>query len=90
MTVKLNHYWTIIHDKKREYNKFIVKKFIPAITQKMLTQQLRELENDKIINRKVYAQVPPKVEYSLTDYGRTITPILDAMADWGGKSKAIE
>lgn len=49
----------------------------------MLTQQLRELESDGIIHRSVYAVVPPKVEYSLTDYGRTLTPILDAMAAWG-------
>ena len=46
-----------------------LKKLIPQITQKMLTQQLRELEMDNLVNRKVYAQVPPKVEYSLTDLG---------------------
>lgn len=56
---------------------------LPDITQKMLTTQLRELEADGIINRKVYAQVPPKVEYSLTASGRTIVPILEALYDWG-------
>lgn len=54
-----------------------------GITQKMLTQQLRELEQDGIINRHVYLQVPPKVEYSLTELGETLKPILDAMHQWG-------
>jgi len=62
-----------------------IKKLIPAISQKMLTQQLRELEADDIIHRKVYPVVPPKVEYSLTDHGRTLMPILDAMVAWGEK-----
>lgn len=60
-----------------------LKKLIPQITQKMLTQQLRELEADNLINRKVYPQVPPKVEYSLTDVGESLMPILKMMCDWG-------
>ena len=60
-----------------------LKKLIPQITQKMLTQQLRELEMDNLVNRKVYAQVPPKVEYSLTDLGETLMPILSMMCHWG-------
>ena len=60
-----------------------LRKLIPEITQKMLTQQLRELEADHIVLRKVYAEVPPRVEYSLTDYGRTLTPLLSEMATWG-------
>lgn len=56
-----------------------------GITQKMLTQQLRELEQDGIISRYVYQQVPPKVEYSLTDIGQTLKPILDSMHSWGLK-----
>ena len=56
-----------------------------GITQKMLTQQLREMEQDGIIHREVYLQVPPKVEYSLTELGKTLQPILDAMHDWGIK-----
>ncbi len=60
-----------------------LKRLIPGITQKMLTQQLRELETDGLINRKVYTQVPPKVEYSLTKYGESLKPILKLMYQWG-------
>jgi DNA-binding HxlR family transcriptional regulator len=60
-----------------------LKKLLPQITQKMLTQQLRELENDSLVERKVYPQVPPKVEYSLTDLGESLMPILRMMHDWG-------
>ncbi|MBV7273152.1 helix-turn-helix transcriptional regulator [Clostridiaceae bacterium UIB06] len=60
-----------------------VKKSLPGITQKMLTQQLRELEADGMINRKVYPQVPPKVEYSLTREGQSLMPVLDTMCKWG-------
>jgi DNA-binding HxlR family transcriptional regulator len=56
---------------------------LTGITQKMLTQQLREMELNQIISRKIYAEVPPKVEYSITDYGKTLTPVLEAMAKWG-------
>ena len=60
-----------------------LKRALPNITQKMLTQQLRELEADGIIHRKVYAEVPPRVEYTLTAYGNSLTPILNEMAHWG-------
>lgn len=56
---------------------------IDGITQKMLTQQLRELEADQILTRKIYPEVPPKVEYSLTEHGKTIIPILLDMEKWG-------
>jgi DNA-binding HxlR family transcriptional regulator len=56
-----------------------------GITQKMLTQQLREMERDGLIHREVYTQVPPKVEYSLTPLGKTLQPVLDAMHFWGKK-----
>jgi DNA-binding HxlR family transcriptional regulator len=71
----------IIRDEKKRFGE--IKRLIPSITQKMLTQQLRELERDDIIHRKVYPVVPPKVEYSITDYGHSLTPILNAMAKWG-------
>ncbi|HBL12181.1 MAG TPA: transcriptional regulator [Cyanobacteria bacterium UBA11162] len=54
-----------------------------GITQKMLTQQLREMESDGIIYRQVYLQVPPKVEYSLTPLGESLKPILESMHEWG-------
>lgn len=54
-----------------------------GITQKMLTQQLREMEEDGIVHREVYLQVPPKVEYTLTPLGESLKPILNAMHEWG-------
>jgi DNA-binding HxlR family transcriptional regulator len=60
-----------------------LRRLIEGITQKMLTQQLRELENDGLVHRRVYAEVPPKVEYSLTDLGWTLKPVLDTLCDWG-------
>lgn len=56
---------------------------IPGITQRMLVSQLRELEEDHIIHREVYPVVPPKVEYSLTNQGESLLPILEAMYEWG-------
>jgi DNA-binding HxlR family transcriptional regulator len=61
-----------------------------GITQKMLTQQLRELEKDGIIHRQIYPEIPPKVEYSLTPLGETLKPILDAMHEWGAKLESRE
>ncbi|WCT58172.1 winged helix-turn-helix transcriptional regulator [Paenibacillus kyungheensis] len=60
-----------------------LKALIPGITQRMLVSQLRELEEDLIVHREVYPVVPPKVEYSLTQMGETLMPILDAMYNWG-------
>ena len=51
----------------------------------MLTQQLRELEKNKIIHREVYKEVPPKVEYSITEYGKTLEPVLKSMGKWGAE-----
>lgn len=62
-----------------------LKRNMPGITQKMLTKQLRELEDEDIIERVVYPQVPPKVEYSMTEYGRSLEPILEAMHEWGAR-----
>ena len=72
-----------------------LKRRVPGITQKMLTKQLRELEAEDIISRKIYPQVPPKVEYSITEYGKSLEPILTAMHEWGTthtlrKSKKVE
>jgi len=60
-----------------------LRKLIPHATPKMLTQQLRELEKDNLVIRMVYPIVPPKVEYSLSDFGRSILPVLEAMYAWG-------
>jgi DNA-binding HxlR family transcriptional regulator len=60
-----------------------IKRNIPPVSQKMLTQRLRELEADGIVHRKVYAEVPPRVEYSLTKRGETLKPILQDLYAWG-------
>jgi len=56
---------------------------LKGVSQKVLTQQLREMERDGVVTRRVYAQVPPRVEYSLTDLGMTLRPVVDAMCRWG-------
>lgn len=76
---KLMILWYLIDGTKRFSE---LKNSIPSITQKMLTQQLRELEEANIISRKVYPIVPPKVEYSLTTYGETLVPILKNLCQW--------
>lgn len=60
-----------------------LKKCIPNINERMLTRQLRDLEKDDLVNREVYREVPPKVEYSLTKLGKSIMPILKELKDWG-------
>ena len=60
-----------------------LRRLLPQVTQQMLTMQLRELEQHGIVHRHVYAQVPPKVEYSLTELGRSIEPVLRQMCAWG-------
>lgn len=60
-----------------------LKRFIPSINERMLTRQLRELENDMLITRKIYPVVPPKVEYSLTECGKSLIPILTSLVEWG-------
>ncbi|AIQ11098.1 winged helix-turn-helix transcriptional regulator [Paenibacillus durus] len=69
----------------RRFNEF--RRLNPGITQFMLTLQLRELERDGIVHREVYKEVPPKVEYSLTDFGRTLEPIIVSMKAWGESYK---
>jgi DNA-binding HxlR family transcriptional regulator len=63
---------------------------LPGITQKMLTQQLREMERDGIVQRTVYPQVPPRVEYKLTPRGETLKPVVGAMCRWGAKQSGQE
>jgi DNA-binding HxlR family transcriptional regulator len=72
----------LTHGKKRTSE---LKRLMPNITQKMLTQQLRELEEDGVINRIVYNQVPPKVEYELSEYGKSLEGILNSLCVWGEK-----
>ena len=80
-----------LSEKKLRFSE--LKKVIHSATPKMLTQQLRELESHHLIYREVFAEVPPKVEYSLTERGRSLMPILVAMRDWGSgylRSKNVE
>jgi DNA-binding HxlR family transcriptional regulator len=72
--------WNLVSGTKR-FNE--LQRSISQITRKMLTEQLRELERDNLIVRTVYAEVPPKVEYSLSDYGRTFIPVMQEMSQWG-------
>ncbi|WP_047750062.1 winged helix-turn-helix transcriptional regulator [Priestia aryabhattai] len=72
-------------DGKKRFNEF--RKLYPAITQRMLTLQLRELEKDGIVHREIYKEIPPKVEYSLTEFGRSLEPIILLMKDWGETHK---
>jgi DNA-binding HxlR family transcriptional regulator len=66
-----------------------LRKLLPKVTHKMLTQQLRELEADEIITRKVYPEVPPKVEYSLTLLGKSVIPVIDLLSEWGGEYRSV-
>ena len=60
-----------------------LRRLLPGVTQRMLTQHLRELEADGIVHREVYREVPPRVEYSMTDFGRSLEPVLQQMVEWG-------
>lgn len=75
----------MIYNGKQRFTDFM--KTIPGISKKVLTDNLRALEDDGIIEREVFAEVPPRVEYSLSDLGKTLKPILDAMSDWGNDYK---
>lgn len=72
--------WYLRKDKKRFSE---LKKLIPDITEKMLSLQLKALEQDNIIRRTLYPEVPPRVEYELTDFGKTMLPMIEAIAAWG-------
>lgn len=84
--------WYLRKDKKRFSE---LRKLIPNITEKMLSLQLKGLENDGLIGRRIYPQVPPKVEYFLTDFGKSLIPMLEEIAKWGrnlaqSKAKMID
>jgi DNA-binding HxlR family transcriptional regulator len=72
--------WYLRRDKKRFGE---LKKHIPHITEKMLSLQLKALEEDGLVKRTVFPEVPPRVEYELTDFGKTLVPALEAIARWG-------
>lgn len=72
--------WYLREDKKRFSE---LKRLIPNITEKMLSLQLKNLEKDGIIGRKLYPEVPPKVEYFLTDFGKSLIPMMEEIARWG-------
>ena len=62
-----------------------LRRLLPEVTQRMLTRQLRELEADGIVARQVFAEVPPHVEYSLTEFGESLAPLMSALQQWGGR-----
>lgn len=70
-----------LKDKTLRYNN--LQQLLPGISPKMLTKQLKELEEDGLVGRKMYPEIPPRVEYSLTDFGRTIIPVLEELGRWG-------
>lgn len=76
--------WSLACDGVKRYGQ--IKKSIKGITHKMLSQQLKDLESKGLIHRKQYNQIPPKVEYWLTEKGKTLIPILEAMCEWGAKN----
>ncbi len=79
--------WHLLTDGTLRFNE--LRRCIPGVTQRMLTNQLRELEADGVITRTVYPVVPPKVEYALTDMGRELEPILRALHGWGAAHMGI-
>ena len=73
--------WYLAKNGTKRYGE--IRRFMPSVTNKMLSQQLKELASDKLIKRKDYKTIPPKVEYSITKEGETLMPILDLMCAWG-------
>lgn len=81
----------ILHHLASETLRFnVLRRKMPNVTQRMLTNQLRELEEDGLIHREVYAQVPPKVEYSLTTMGHSLSPVIAALRVWGDENFDFE
>ena len=81
---KIRILFTLFNNKKVRFNE--LKKVLKTITQQMLSKQLKELETDGIVNRNVHQVVPPKVEYSLTEFGLSVIPILKSFSDWNRKN----
>lgn len=75
----------LIYNGEQRFTDFV--KSIPGISKKVLTDDLRSLENDGLVNREIFAEIPPKVVYSLSELGKSLKPILDAMFTWGTKYK---
>lgn len=75
----------LIYNGEQHFTDFV--KSIPGISKKVLTDDLRSLENDGLVNREVFAEIPPKVVYSLSELGKSLKPILDAMFTWGTEYK---
>lgn len=76
----------LLHLIRKDCNRFsMLRRAMPEISKQMLVNQLRELESDKVLDRIVYAEVPPRVEYKISTYGKTLLPIIDVMQDWGLK-----
>jgi DNA-binding HxlR family transcriptional regulator len=81
---KIRILFTLFNNKTVRFNE--LKKVLKTITQQMLSKQLKELEIDGIVNRKVHQVVPPKVEYSLTEFGLSVIPILRSFSDWNKRN----
>ena len=81
---KIRILFTLFHNKTVRFNE--LKKVLKTITQQMLSKQLKELEIDGIVNRKVHEIVPPKVEYSLTAFGTSLIPILKSLSNWNSQN----
>ena len=81
---KLLILYFLLEDEKKRFNELL--SAIGSISKKTLTNQLRELENDGLIQRKIYPEVPPKVEYSLTEKGKSLSDILNLLCEWGEKN----
>ena len=78
--------WILKDDSKR-YGE--LRRSLPKVTHKMLTQQLRELEQAEIITRKVFPEIPPKVEYNLTLLGKSVIPVIDLLREWGEEYRSV-
>lgn len=76
----------LIYSGKQRFTDFV--KTIPGISKKVLTDNLRALENDGLVDREIFAEVPPRVEYSLSELGKTLKPVLDALKNWGDDYKS--